>query len=194
MIICIFGDSITEGYYDNEHSGWVNRLKTILANDKIYNLGISGDSTEDLLKRFDADIKGKNPEMIFFGIGTNDSIYLPAEKRNYVGFEKFKANLRSLVEKSRPFTNEIVFVGLTPVDESLTKPIPWQTEMCYTNEEIIKYNSAIRQICESEKLKFIDIFNEFEMNNYKEMLSDGLHPNESGHKWMADKISQEIIK
>lgn len=192
MNICIFGDSITEGYYDNEKNGWVNRLKTIFVDDEIYNLGVSGNSTEDLLKRFDADIKDKNPEMIIFAIGTNDSVYLPSEKRNYVDFDKFKENLKILIEKSKQFTNGIIFVGLTPVDESLTKPIPWEIEIHYTNEEITKYNNAIKQICESEKLKFIDIFSDFEKNNYKEMLSDGLHPNERGHEWMANKIAQEI--
>ncbi len=192
MNICIFGDSITEGYYDNEKNGWANRLKAILVNDEIYNLGVSGDSTEDLLKRFDADIKDKNPDMIVFAIGTNDSVYLPAEKRSYVDFDKFKENLKTLIDKSRQFTDNIVFIGLTPVDESLTKPIPWEIEMHYTNEEIRKYNDAIKQICKDEKLKFIDIFSDFEKNNYKEMLSDGLHPNEQGHEWMANRIAQEL--
>ncbi|HBO16417.1 MAG: gdsl-family lipolytic enzyme [Candidatus Moranbacteria bacterium GW2011_GWE2_35_2-] len=192
MNICIFGDSITEGYYDEEKNGWVNRLKAIFSDDEICNLGISGDSTEDLLKRFDADIKDKNPEMIIFAIGTNDSVYLPAEKRNYVDFNKFNENLKTLIEKSRQFTSNIVFVGLTPVDESLTKPIPWEIEMHYTNEEIGKYNKAIRQICEDEKLKFIDIFDDLASINYKEMLSDGLHPNAVGHEWMANKIAKEL--
>ncbi|MCK9378783.1 MAG: SGNH/GDSL hydrolase family protein [Candidatus Moranbacteria bacterium] len=54
MNTCIFGDSIIEGYYDDEEkNGWVNRLKSIFSDDEIYNLGISGDSTENLLNRFD---------------------------------------------------------------------------------------------------------------------------------------------
>jgi lysophospholipase L1-like esterase len=192
MKICIFGDSITEGYYDEEKNGWANRLKAIFSDDEIYNLGISGDSTEDLLKRFDADIKDKNPEMIVFAIGTNDSVYLPAEKRNYVDFEKFKENLKTLIEKSKLFTNNIVFVGLTPVDESLTKPIPWEIEMHYTNEEIGKYSETIKQICKDEKLKFIDILKDLASIDYKGMLSDGLHPNADGHEWMANKVAKEL--
>lgn len=193
MKIFIFGDSITEGYYDDEKNGWVNRLKVGLGKDEIYNLGISGDTSEDLLERFDADVKGKKPDRIVFSIGINDSVYLPNEKRNYIDLDKFKENLGMLIKKARLLTNSIVFVGLTSVNEKLTKPIPWVTEMYYTNEEIKKYDDAIRRICKREKLKFIDIFSDFEKSDYEKMLSDGLHPNAKGHEWMANKIIKEIL-
>jgi lysophospholipase L1-like esterase len=54
--ICVFGDSITWGAYDPERGGWVNRLRNDLEKKEIesYNLGISGDTTADLLKRFNS--------------------------------------------------------------------------------------------------------------------------------------------
>ena len=55
-IINIFGDSIAWGAYD-EMGGWANRLKQYFSEDKenyieVYNLGVSGDNSEKLLKRF----------------------------------------------------------------------------------------------------------------------------------------------
>lgn len=194
MRICIFGDSITEGFYDDEKNGWVNRIKNNFSSDEIINLGVSGDTTEDLLSRFDEDIVGKEPDMIIFAIGINDSIYLPKQKHNYVNFDKFKENIKALIEKSKKFTGKIIFIGLTPVDESLTMPISWELEMHYSNEQVGKYDNAIGELCKGENIKFIDILSDFSREDYKSMLSDGLHPNAEGHKWMANKIAKELNK
>ena len=59
--ICIFGDSIAWGASDLEFGGWVARLRNYLETEKydssIYNCSISGDSTQDLLKRFSNETK-----------------------------------------------------------------------------------------------------------------------------------------
>jgi len=192
MKICIFGDSITEGYYDNEQGGWVKRLSLKFDNHKIYNLGVSGDTTEELLKRFDADIANKNPELIIFAIGVNDSIFIPKEKRNFVDFDKFKENIKQLVDRARKFTENIVFIGLSPVDENKVTPMPWEPELHYLNKDVEKYDKAIREICRVMNLKFINISEEMKKLNYKELLTDGVHPNSSGHKWIAEKIASEL--
>jgi len=52
--LCVFGDSIVVGSDDREAGGWVARLKLDLnARGKIgvYNLGVDGDRTEQLLRR-----------------------------------------------------------------------------------------------------------------------------------------------
>jgi len=192
MNICIFGDSITEGFYDDEKGGWVNRLKDLRKSDHIFNLSIAGDTTEDLLNRFDNDIVDKNPDMIMFAIGINDSIYLHADKINYIDFVKFNENIKSLIENARNFSKNIFCIGLTPVDEDRTKPISWRPDMYYTNVEVEKYNNTIKDICEKENLKFVDIFSELVEDNYSGLLSDGLHPNAAGHKWIAAKIIKEL--
>jgi len=66
--ILVFGTSTTYGAWDSE-GGWVARLrkfldeKTISSNYKseglIYNLGVSGDKTEDVLKRFEPETKAR---------------------------------------------------------------------------------------------------------------------------------------
>ncbi|MBU6500990.1 MAG: hypothetical protein KGJ89_02590 [Patescibacteria group bacterium] len=75
MNICIFGDSITWGASDTEKGGWVERLKTYFGNKYeaiIYNLGIPGDTTIDLLKRVESECKSRKPDLIIFSIGIND--------------------------------------------------------------------------------------------------------------------------
>jgi len=189
--ICIFGDSITEGYYDNE-GGWVKRLSSKLSSHQICNLGISGDTTEDLLKRFDVNVADKNPKMIIFSIGVNDSILILKENRNFVDFEKFKENIRQLIEKARKITKNIVFVGLLSVDESKVTPMPWEPELHYLNKDVEKYDQAIKEICETENLRFIDVNGKMKQEDYLEWLDDGVHPNSKGHEWLANLVVKQL--
>ena len=65
----IFGDSISFGAWDTK-GGWAQRLKNhydklVVESDfdfycLTYILGVSGDTTEDLLKRFDFEVQPHN--------------------------------------------------------------------------------------------------------------------------------------
>ena len=119
MRILIFGDSIAHGAWDDEKGGWVERLKEYLFSIKkhtVYNLGISGATTEDLLERFENDAKTRikvDPEKeitIMFAIGVNDSAYLKSKDTNWVDKNKFQENLIKLINISRNITNIILFV------------------------------------------------------------------------------------
>lgn len=197
MNICIFGDSITYGAFDPEKGGWANRLRLHLDSkddfeDEVYNLGVSGDNTEGLLERFDSEAKFREPGFLIFAIGVNDSQYVISEKQNRVTIEKFEQNIKELISKAKIITDKILFIGLTPVDEAKTTPIPWNTDKMYKNEYVEKYNSKIKEVCENERVDFIDIFSGMMKEDYKTMLIDGLHPDSKGHEWIANRIINEI--
>jgi len=192
MNICIFGDSITYGAHDIKHGGWVNRLKLYLRNQnsdiKVYNLGVSGDDTEDLLKRFEVEAKSKEPGKIVFAIGINDSVFLIKEKRNQIIFEDFVDNIRKLILKAKKYTSDIVFIGMTNVDETRVSPIPWNTNKVYKNLYIKEYNEKIKSICKEEDIKFINLYNILDNN----LLEDGLHPNSDGHQKIFNTVKEKI--
>lgn len=197
MDICVFGDSIAYGYYDLEKGGWANRLRIYLDNKKfggaIYNLGISGDITDDVLKRFVVETSAREPELIIFSIGINDAQWLIAEKHIRVALEKFEENIKELISKARNYNFSIAFVGFNPVEEEKTSPIPWRTNITYKNENIEKYNNKLGEICEKENIKFINLYSEMVKMDYKKLLHDGLHPNAKGHEWIAQKVIKEIF-
>lgn len=190
MIVCIFGDSITWGANDCEKGGWADCLKDYLMNEDIdaYNLGISGNTTNDLVKRFDNEAEARNPDIIIFAIGINDSL-----NRNYdkpVSLDKFKENLLSLSNKAKRFTDKVVFIGLTTVDETKTNPYPSsKTGKSYNNQDIGEYDEAIRSFCEDNDLIFVDMAGLL-INN--EDLCDGLHPSSIGHQKMFEVIKNAI--
>jgi lysophospholipase L1-like esterase len=194
MKILIFGDSITEGFYDNEKGGWVDRLKNSMIKEKddvsIYNLGISGDTTEDLLERFDTESKKREPDIIIFAIGINDSSYRESKKENKVPLERFKKNIKELKQRAESFTNKIFFIGITNITEELTTPVPWNLDASYLNKNIGEYNKALKDFCNENNILFLELYNLLNKND----LEDGLHPNPQGHEKIFKKVRDFLEK
>ena len=196
--ILVFGDSITYGAWDKEKSGWVNRLRLALENDNsnnyytIFNLGISGDVTENIKDRFDNECKirfNKNDNtIIIFSIGINDSQNIKDEDRVLLG--TFRNNVISLINSAKKYTNNILFIGLTKVDESKVTPLPWDKDKCYLNNKIIIFDKELKNICLENDVDYLYIYDLLEV----EELFDGLHPNNVGHQKICDKVKTKISK
>jgi len=194
--ISIFGDSIAWGASDYEFGGWVARLQNYFETDKnndidVYNLGVSGDTTNDLLMRFKTECLARNrhPQIIMFAIGTNDSQYINSKNNPRTPIDKFENNLEKLINQAKEFSDKIIFVGLTKVDESKLMPVPWSEEKFYDNENISKYNSVIEKVSKEHNLPFINLLDLLNMND----LDDGLHPNSKGHEKMFLKIKELLL-
>jgi lysophospholipase L1-like esterase len=164
---------------------------------KIYNLGISGDTTENLLKRFEFEAKQRIREkivIIIFEIGINDSLFFKDKKKLTTPPKIFRRNIQKLIKLSRKFTDKIVFVGLTPVIESEVNPLPWHKEVSYKNEYISKYNEIIKTLCKENKVFFIDTLTMWINSNYGILLEDGVHPNSEGHEKIFEIVKEFLIK
>lgn len=198
MSTLIFGDSITHGCYDTENGGWVERLKVEFWKDNkekrgeywegtnIYNFGIDGDIAEGILKRFETEVISVlfGIDRIIFAIGVNDSV---SYQNGDVKFkeEEFQKNLESLVQKASEHTQNIVFIGLTKVDETLVNPVKdSKSGRSYTNQRIQIFDQIIQEVARKNSLKYIHLFDLLE----KEDLSDGLHPNSAGHQKIFQRV------
>ncbi len=207
MHILIFGSSITWGAWDKE-GGWAQRIKNFadkkaatLSYDSytsIYCLGVSGDNTDDLLERFDTEVKARLGEdektLILIEIGINDSQYILAEKEHRVSPDKYKRNLIKLIEKSKQHGADLMFIGLTPVDDSKVDPIPWKPEGSYRLEYVQKYEEILKSVCKEQNLSFIELISKFKDRDFKTLLTDGLHPNTEGHQVIYGEVKKYLIE
>lgn len=185
MRICIFGDSIAYGSFDPEKGGWVSRLKhhcELGREDEIeiYNQSICGDTTKNLLLRLDTEITARQPDMIIFAIGINDSQRAPGGG-NLIPFEHFRDNLTEIVSLARKYSYNIIFIGLTSVDENKTLP-------AYSNSEIGRYDKAIQELCDDKNLAYIFTAGILSITDFE----DGLHPNASGHQKLFHLIQDKL--
>lgn len=99
--ICIFGDSTAWGAWDMEKGGWVNRLWFHVGKRdenyvEVYNLGISGGTTEMILDRFEAEAKIRWADALIFQTGGNDSAGVGAPGKSLVPLEKFESNIQKI--------------------------------------------------------------------------------------------------
>ena len=195
--ICIFGDSIAWGAYDPDGGGWATRLRNYFEGQNVradldvdvYNLGISGDNTEDLAKRYKIEFDSREPDTVLFAIGLNDSQFVIPDNAHRVSIETFEANMRDMVLYAQKNQAKVYIVGLTRVNESKTTPIPWNTNKIYRNESIIKYEKVLKKVSDDLKTVFIDVAPILT----DEYLHDGLHPNASGHEKLYQIIKSKLI-
>ncbi len=193
MVICILGDSITYGLRDSERGGWGNRLNNYFLGQKekdvkVYNLSVCSETTKRLLGRVESECAPRDPEIVIFAVGVNDSRFLKSEDRREVIIEEFKKNLEGLLEKARKFTRDIVFIGLAKVNSKEIKKEPWGSEFIFDNENISAYSQEIENFCKGNDLKFISMSDVLDDGD----LGDGLHPNSQGHEKMFEKIKVEV--
>lgn len=203
--ILVFGASIAQGYWDIE-GGWVQKLRKFVdkkfvlnkgSKTLVFNLGISGNTTSDLLSRFESEIKPRllhKDTIIIFSVGLNDSQYFEKTKKFRTSNFQFRINLQRLFDIAKRFTSKILFVGINPVDETKTNPIPWDPLKNHKNIYIKKCNQIIKTVCKEKQIYFIDLFERFEKMDYKKLLFDGTHPNSAGHQKIFEIVKEVLIK
>jgi len=201
--ILVFGASITYGAWDRE-GGWVQRLRKFLDEKtltfRIYNLGITGNTTKELLERFEFEakqrfkLKERDDRIIIFSIGINDSQFVISKNDLRTKPEKFTENIQKLIGLAKKFNSKIAFLGLTPVDELKTTPTSWDRDKTYKNENVRKYNEIIKSVCKENNISFIEIFEKWIKSDYKKLLEDGLHPNSEGHQKIFEIVKDFLIQ
>lgn len=208
-IIYAFGDSITYGAWDIQKSGWVSLLRQYLdelqADNSeyyglVYNLGIPGETTDGLVKRFEVETKARERDegdaVFIFAFGANDSAFLPALNKFRVSKEDFKDNLAKVIGQALSITSKIVLVNILPVVES--KNSISRNGKVRLNKYIQEYNDVLNGLAKKFGLRLIDVYSKFVEMDYEDLFdeNDGLHPNDNGHQFMFEIIKpfvQELI-
>lgn len=152
---------------------------------EVFNLGFGGETTEELKKRIGMEIEWRNRKhdnLVLIQVGINDSKLEVNSDKNKVGEKNFRKNLREIIDKPKDIPEDLIFVGLTPVDELRTDPTPWDEKWAYRNDEVKRYERIIEEMCSEKNVKFIPLFDRLESSKWKENLWDGVHPLKDGHE------------
>lgn len=197
--ILIFGASTVHGV-GGENGGWADKLKlyfhqSMYSRDgrgeahQIYNLGIPGDTAKGLLERMEREIGPRKPErdlVLIISIGTNDAKAVETSDNFFSSAEEYKQTVAEILAAALRYTAKVIGVGFTPVDDSRTNPI----RSSYFNSSRIKlFESIYMDACAQKSITHIPIFEKaFSMNWIEYLYTDGLHPNDRGHEWIASQI------
>lgn len=208
-----FGDSHVAGVGDL-HGGWAGRLCRKLIEDQRntghhakeiefypYNLGVRGNRIEDVLLRIDAEIEARlnpddrhEPVRIIISAGLNDCLFINKKQKSVTEKKLFTSRVGDLLHKASKFSEEIYFIGLLPVDESLVDPLPACREVSFKNKIIKSYNKKISDVCQQHEIPFLTLFDEiFSMANYRDLLFDGIHPKPELYDLIANRIEEFVL-
>lgn len=200
--ILIFGDSIVVGRGAAKDKIWASKLAQYFDikdtwDILVYNLGVPGESTSELLKRFESECKARtqysSPQektVILIAEGINDSKGIGSPRAFKTPLEDFRQNIHKLIEISKKHAETLIFVGPTPVNENKTFPIG---DNYFSNSNIKKYNNIIKDICRKKNIPLVDLLNDWNKVDYKKFLSaDGIHPNKTGHRKIFEKVIRLI--
>jgi len=88
----------------------------------------------------------------------------------------------------------LVFVGNKLMDQEKVDPIPWLEGYSYKEENLKKFEEIAKQVCKDKNIHFIDIMKEWEKENYKKLLADGIHPTTEGHRKIFEIVKDYLLK
>ncbi|HBL41127.1 MAG TPA: hypothetical protein DDY98_05995 [Ruminococcaceae bacterium] len=198
MRILFQGDSITDGnrYQDEERRWDLNHqighsyaftvsgtlgARYPQANLTFINRGISGNRTQDLLKRWDTDTIAEHPDLLSLLVGVNDANGTPTPPG------EFEKNLTELLKRTFEANPHLRVILMAPFmlnvgnyeDENnasvlLVKEyaaIAEQVASRYDAVTLVKLQPVLDRVCALREKKY--------------WLWDGVHPTESGHALLA---------
>ena len=180
-----------------------------LHNIRVINAGVPGNTTEMARKRFEQDVLGHQPQVAVIQFGINDAAVdvwkTPPATEPRVSSERYEANLRHFVQTLKSKNARVVLMTPNPLrwtpklKEMYGKP-PYQPEnVDGFNAPLAPYCEAARRVAREEGAELLDMQQAFVEQAQKQgvtvdsLLSDGMHPNDGGHRIEADLLRECIL-
>ena len=149
------------------------------------NQGISGETSEGLLKRLDLFDKTQ-PEVIFVMIGINDLIRGFSDETILINQQQIVRYLRRVHPQAKIVVQSILPHG--------AEKATWEGRdrlLSIPNHRILELNQQLKAIAQAEEVFYLDLYPVFadaEGNLKMELSSDGLHLNPQGYSFWRSTL------
>ena len=202
--IVFAGDSVTdmsrsypvgEGLFDNVGKGYVRVVENMLSTYypelfiRVSNVGISGNTSRDLLARFDKDVVELKPDWLSICIGVNDvwrQFDCPAMTNTHVYLEEYESNVETMILKMKDSVKGIFILSpyiIEPLrEDAMRKRMDEYVEVC-------------RRLAEKHGCRFVDFQKMYEdycqIRHSSYIAWDRIHPNQVGATLMAKEFLKQ---
>jgi lysophospholipase L1-like esterase/predicted esterase len=190
------GDSITEAGADD--GGWIRLLEADLrarppaAGIELIGAGVSGNRVPDLLVRLQRDVLDRKPTLVVVYIGINDVWH--SEQGSGTPKPDYEAGLRDLVRRigaagARAILCTPSVIGERPDGSNKLDPM------------LDDYAAVTRAVAADARLQLLDLRRLFlahlragngGMEASGVLTSDGVHLNDAGHRFLADRMLEAL--
>jgi acyl-CoA thioesterase I len=157
----------------------------------VFNRGVDGQSTPEMLVRFRQDVIDLHPKVLVMLAGTNDVAGFTGRTRD----EDIEANYASIAELARMHGIRVVFASLLPVNE-YTEDAK-ESFALRPHERILALNRWLKDYCATNGFVYLDYYSAVLDDKgmlRRELSEDGLHPNAAGYKIMAPLADKAIAR
>lgn len=170
--ILFLGDSLTEGFGVSKEDAFPNQVAVLSATKLnkpivVINGGVSGSTTSDGLARLKWYMK-KKPDLVFLALGTNDGL-------RGLNLEISQENLEEIIRYAQASGAKVILAGML---------IPPNYGPEYT-ERFKNIYHTLEEKYQLKRMPFLldGVGGEKALNQ-----RDGIHPNEEGHKRIAENV------
>lgn len=180
--IVFIGNSITQMWSDNSFF--------FKSNPSFINKGISGQTTPQMLMRFDNDVIKENANTVIILAGINDI----AENTGPIQIEDIAVNIFRMAEMAQKNNINVFICSVLPANRIL-----WNKSIKPTYK-VIKLNMLLKEFCKNKNIEYVDYYSEMVdwSGGLKSPLYtskwDLVHPNKKGYEKMEEILIKKIKK
>lgn len=159
----------------------------------IYNRGIGGFISSELLDAIDVCVLDLKPARVFINIGTNDLSW------STISIEQLMNNYDKIItaiEDHLPFV-EIYFMAYYPVNYEAATEEMKECLKIRNNEKILRANAQVKALAEKHNQKYIDVNANLKDSKGRlkaEYTIEGLHINENGYRAIYNDIMNYVTE
>lgn len=174
--VVFYGDSITDAW---------GHGKDFFPDKPYFNRGISGQTTPQMLVRFQQDVVHLQPAAVIILAGTNDI----AGNTGPETPEMIEDNFASMAAIAKYYDIRVIFASILPV-----YAYPWKPAV-HPAEEIRALNAWLKDFCSHDGDTYLDYYDSLadaEGGMKPGLSKDGVHPTAAGYAIMAPLAENAI--
>jgi lysophospholipase L1-like esterase len=177
--VVFFGDSITDG--------WGRSVGEFFPGKPYVNRGISGQTTPQMLLRFQQDVVHLHPAAVVILAGTNDIAGNTGPTTN----QMVEDNFASMADIAKQSGIKLVLASILPAYS-----YPWKPSI-QPVERIRELNAWLKEFCAKHKCVYLDYYSSMADEKgamLPGLASDGVHPTAQGYAVMAPLAEKAIAR
>lgn len=175
--VVFMGDSITQG--------WQTLMPDFFTGKPFINKGIGGQTTRQMLARFQSDVLDLHPHAVVILGGTNDIAGLGGD----MPVDSIFQQIVTMAGMAKANGIRVILCSVVPAYEyaccKSVKPVPL----------IAALNDKISNYCREEGIPYVDYFPvlaDAQRGLHKTLTEDGVHPNRAGYEKMRPLLEKAI--
>jgi lysophospholipase L1-like esterase len=171
VTVVFMGNSIIEG--------WKQADPDFFSDPKLLNKGMGGQTTPQMLSRFEKDVLDVHPKAVLILAGTNDI----AGNTGEITITEIRDNIDEMAQMASKNHIQVILCSVLPAFD-----YPWRGGR-RPDEKIPALNQLIRELAEAQNLYYLDFFTVMadDRNGLpKDLAEDGVHPTPKGYSVMRN--------